>query len=85
MTHPKTSTEIIIFFTGNQKLCYIKKYIHTYPAFTCSKSTMQTPEQCVKFVQSKQYRPQNDVTDVVLVSLLFALNIFQTVFWCLIC
>ena len=24
--------------------------------FTCSKSTMLTPEQCVKYVQSKQYR-----------------------------
>ena len=26
----------------------------TYPPFTCSKSTVKTPEQCVKYVQSWQ-------------------------------
>ena len=31
------------------------KYVQlTQPAFTCSKSTMETPEQCVKFVQIQQ-------------------------------
>ena len=36
-------------------------------AFTCSKSTMETPEKYVKYVQSQQKRHKNDVTDVVLV------------------
>ena len=27
-------------------------HLHTQQAFTCSKSTMETPEQCVKHVQS---------------------------------
>ena len=29
-----------------------KFYYSTYPTFTCSKSAMETPEQCVKSVQS---------------------------------
>ena len=28
------------------------KFSQTQPAFTCSKSTRETPEQCVKYVQS---------------------------------
>ena len=39
------------------------------PAFTCLKLTIETPNQCVKFVQSRQETPQNSVSDVVLVSL----------------
>ena len=33
---------------------YFKKLskVHSKPAFTCSKSTMETPEQYVKYVQS---------------------------------
>ena len=38
-------------------------------SFTCSKTTMETREQCVKAVQSLQYRHQNDVTDVAVMSL----------------
>ena len=33
----------------------------TQSAFTCSKLIMETPEQCVKPVQSEQYRHRNDV------------------------
>ena len=47
---------------------------------TCSKSTIKTVEQGVKYVQIKQKRQQNDTTGIVLVSLLFTLNIFHTLF-----
>ena len=40
------------------------------PAFTCSKLTIETLEQDVKYVQSQQQRYQNDTSGVVLVSLL---------------
>ena len=30
----------------------LSEEVQTQPVFTCSKSTMETPEQCVKFVQS---------------------------------
>ena len=46
----------------------------TQPAFTCSKLTIETLEQGVKYIQSKQQRYQNDANDVVLVSLLLTLN-----------
>ena len=32
------------------------------PAFTCSKSTIETPELCVKSVQSYKEKHQNDIT-----------------------
>ena len=44
------------------------------PTFRWSNSAMETPKQFVKFVQ----RHQNDVFDVILVSLLLTLNRFQT-------
>ena len=48
------------------------------PAFICSKSTMEAPEQCVKSAQNlRQWR--------VLVSLLSALSRFHTLFWCFHC
>ena len=53
------------------------------PAFTYSKSTMERPEQRVKYVQSLQQRHQDDVSDVVLVSLLLTLNRFHT--WRFLC
>ena len=54
------------------------------PAFSGSKSTMETPGQCVKCSKlttkaSKQHH------DVVLVSLLLTLNRFHTLFWCFHC
>ena len=48
--------------------------------FSCLKSKMETPEQCVKSVQSSQYKQRKEVTDVFLVSLLLALNRFQFFF-----
>ena len=43
---------------------FIKYYTAaTQSAFICSKSIMETPEQCVKPVQSEQYRHRNDVQD----------------------
>ena len=36
-----------------EHLKHTQNHLETYqPAFTCSKSTMETPEQCVKSVQS---------------------------------
>ena len=54
----------------------------TQPAFTYSKLTVETLEQGVKYVQSKQERHQKDVWRhlVLLVSLLLTLNIFRTLF-----
>ena len=45
-----------------------KKYIHgKYPllTFTCSKSTIETIEKGVIYIQSKQYELQNDVIVIV--------------------
>ena len=36
---------------------------------------METPEQCVKFVQILQYRHHSDINGFVLMSLLLTLNI----------
>ena len=36
-----------------EHLKHTQNHLETHqPAFTCSKSAMETPEQCVKFVQS---------------------------------
>ena len=42
--------------------------------------SIETLEKGMKYVQSEQYRHQNDVSDIVLVSLLLTLNIFHTFF-----
>ena len=34
---------------NNSNICIVFKY-PSQPAFTCSKPTMETPEQCMKFV-----------------------------------
>ena len=50
--------------------------------FTCSKSTIDSPDKDVEYVQNKQ-KHQNDVIDiidVVLVFLLLTLNIFYNFF-----
>ena len=52
--------------------------METQAVFTCSKSTMETPEQCVKSVNNKD-------NDVVLKSLLLTLNRIHTLFWCFQC
>ena len=36
------------------------------PVFTCSNSTMETPEQCVKSTQMQQWWHQNKVSNGVL-------------------
>ena len=44
----------------------------TQPAYTCSESKIETPEQCMKSVQNLQKRHQchRDVSDTILVFLL---------------
>ena len=51
-------------------------------AFSCPKSTIEKPEQCVNSFQSQQQRHQNDVRDIVLVSLFLTLNRFHRLFLC---
>ena len=58
---------------------------HTHPALTCSKLTLVTLEQDVKYAQSCDVigvitGEICDITGVILVSLLLTLNIFQTLF-----
>ena len=52
------------------------------PADIClfAKLTIETLEQGVKYVQSVQWRHQNDAIGFVLVSLLLTLNIFLNLF-----
>ena len=47
---------------------------------TRTKSTIETLEKEVRYIQSQQQRDQIDVVEVVLVSLLLTLNIFHTSF-----
>ena len=54
------------------RLCCSSVLIITQPAFTCSKLTIETLKEGVKYVQSKQ-RYHNDA-GFVLVSLLLTLN-----------
>ena len=37
-------------YTGKTKLDFIIS-LHSHPAFTCSDSTKETPEQCVKYTR----------------------------------
>ena len=57
---------------------YVKTPYLTQQAFTCSKSTIETLEKGLTYVQSYQWRYQKDVIEVVLVSLLLALNNFKS-------
>ena len=50
-----------------------------------SKSTIKTLEKNIKCLYVSQKRYQNNVTVVVLVSLLLTLNILHTFFWCFYC
>ena len=50
---------------------FSQKFVTTLSAFTCPKSTVETPKQCVK----------SDAIGIILVSLLLNLNIFHTLFW----
>ena len=52
-------------------------YIPTQPAITCSKLTIETPEQGKKYVQSKEIRT---TPFVVVLMYLLTLNIFHNLF-----
>ena len=54
------------------------KGLTSQQTFTGSKSTIETLERGVKYVQSQQLKHQNAVIDVVLIFLLLTLNIFHT-------
>ena len=56
---------------------YVKTPYLTQQAFTCSKSTIETLEKGLKYVQSCQCRYKKDAIDVVLVSSLLTLNYFK--------
>ena len=58
---------------------------NSQPAFSCSQSTMETPKRYLYTVQSEQQGHQNDINDVVLVSLLLTFDRFHTLFWCFGC
>ena len=51
---------------------------HSQPTITYLKLTIETLEQGVKYVHSKQLRHEKDAIGIVLVSLLLTLNIFHT-------
>ena len=51
----------------------------TQQSFTYSKSMIETVENGVKYAPSLQKRHQDDDNDVVLVSLLLTMKIFQNV------
>ena len=57
---------------------YVKTPYLTQQAFTCSKSTIETLEKGLTYVQSYQWRYQKDVIEVVLVSSLLTLNYFKS-------
>ena len=66
-------------------VCRLKNILHGEDYITCSKSTIETLETDVRYVQSWQYKHQNDVIDIVLVFLLLTLNIFHNFFSCFYC
>ena len=57
---------------------YVKTLYLTQQAFTCSKSTIETLEKGLTYVQSYHWRYQKDVIEVVLVSSLLAFNYFKS-------
>ena len=73
-------TSVVLLSPSQQNLNQVFKMYSASP-FTCSKSTIKTPEEVVKYFQSEQWRPQNDVIDVVVKSLLITLNTFHTFFY----
>ena len=56
---------------------YVKTPCLTLQAFTCSKSTIETLEKGMTYVQSYQLKHQKDVIEVVLMSSLLTLNYFK--------
>ena len=66
----KSTTELGIvlnaFKVNNEETSRTPLHATPQPAFTCSKSTIETPKNCMKSVQIQQYGHQNDVTDASL-------------------
>ena len=52
----------------------------TQQTFTYSKSTIETLEKAVEYIQSQQQQHWNDVNEVALMFLLLPVNIFYTFF-----
>ena len=52
---------------------------------TCSNSRAEAPQKIVNSFQSQQERHENDINNVVLLSLWLTLNIFHLLFWCFPC
>ena len=57
---------------------HVKASYLTQQAFTCSKSTTETLEKSLTYVQSYQWRYQKDVIEVVLVFSLLTVNYFKS-------
>ena len=57
---------------------YVKTPYVAQQTFTCSKSTIETLGKGLRYIQSKQWRYQKDVIEVVLVSSLLTLNYFKS-------
>ena len=57
---------------------YVKTPWLTQQAFTCSRSTIETIEKVLTYVQCYQWRYQKDVIKVVLVFSLLTLNYFKS-------
>ena len=55
------------------------------PAFTSSKSTTETTQQCVKSAQNQQKIHQNNFRNIVLVNLWLTLNRSHTITWFFYC
>ena len=65
--------DVILTFNQNQRK-------NTQPALALLKSAMGTPEQCLKSVEITKKRHQNNVIDVIRVSLLLTLKKFHALF-----
>ena len=79
MTFFRKKSQKISFKTFHRKTYFT--YFRDFVPNLLSK----TVEKGVKYVLSSQWRNQNDVIDIVLVSLLLTLNIFHIFFYCFYC
>ena len=69
----------MFFWKEKQKFCIIP------PGITGSTATIEVLEQGMKYVQSQEERPQNNIIDIVLQPQLLTLNMFYTFFYCFDC
>ena len=80
VTYPTPTCKTLKYVFFDNYFQYIIQCKQAQLAFTCSKTTMETAEQCVRSAQSYQYRKQRhhyNVIEVVLVSLLLTFNRFH--------